>query len=127
MGIVPSQRKAEYYLETFSPTQAQIESHLQQDGKLRMQDLLWRQRLQWKMRMHLLRLQVNNSNRVSAPNDLQVARRRLRICKVEMRERGHSGKLCSIVKFSHGELIIGDRSIKSPLKSSGVSSVSRFP
>lgn len=72
-------------------------------------------------------VQVNNSNRVSAPNDLQVARRRLRICKVEMRERGHSGKLCSIVKFSHGELIIGDRSIKSPLKSSGVSSVSRFP
>merc|ERR1712029_584595 len=115
------------FLAQLLTNSAQIESHLQQDGKLRMQDLLWRQRLQWKMRMHLLGLQVNNSNRVSAPNDLQVARRRLRICKVEMRERGHSGKLCSIVKFSHGELIIGDRSIKSPSKSSGVSSVSRFP
>merc|ERR1712132_29862 len=55
-----------FFLRSFSTNQAQVESHFQQDGKLRMKDLLWWQRLQWKVWMHFLRLQVNKGNQTSA-------------------------------------------------------------
>merc|ERR1739842_268017 len=84
-----------FFLRSFSTNQAQVESHFQQDGKLRMQDLLWWQRLQWKVWMHFLRLQVNKGNQTSASHWLPS--HAVDDLPEEMRERGHSGKLESIV------------------------------